>query len=251
MFPNWLNRVFDYNAKFQGPAKWTMTTLNDQGDRKVREFSKSDVATLTTRLVCSGCNTGWMSELESRAIPVLMPMIERSTVRAQSPSDTLVMATWATKTAMTLATALPAFQALRPPQEDCEIVRTQDRPPSLYGVYAAALQGPGPALSYAAASSYVTTYDDGHLCDLHTYTIQVGGLVLQVNRTLPPVPLFKGLEQVAVPTDREIPLFPPVKQLHWPPKDILDWDGLVEYTTRGISLPSGWEAQWENPGADF
>jgi hypothetical protein len=250
MFPRWLNKVFDYNARVQGAAKWTMATANPEG-RSVREFGQSDIATLTTGFVCEICNTGWMAELESQAIPVLTPFIERRAVSVGSPSDTLLMATWATKTAMTLLTAMTAFKAHWPTPDECEIVRTQDRPPSSYGVYAAALRGPGPALSYAAASSLVQTHDGGHLCDLHTYTIQLGGLVLQVNRTAPSVPLFKGLDQVAVATAREVPLFPPVKQAEWPPKEVLDWDGYIEYTTRGISLPSGWAVQWENPGSDF
>lgn len=250
MFPRWLNRVFDYNAKAQGPATWTMANASFEG-RTVREFGKADVATLTTRLVCSACNTGWMSALESRAVPVLTPYIERQTFTVRSANDPLLIAAWATKTAMTLLTALTRFREHWPTLEECEMVRTQDRPPSDYGVFAAALRGPGPALSYAVASSFVESHDASHLCDLHTYTVQVGGLVLQVNRTVPSVPLFKGLDQVAIPTPREVPLFPPASRFEWPPKQVLDWDGYVAYTTRGISLPPGWAVQWEAPGADF
>jgi hypothetical protein len=244
VFPQWLNDVFGYNATDSGPATWRMTNAGVQ----VREFPKTDVATLVTRRVCHSCNTGWMARLESRAQPVLTPLIERQAVKSISASDAILIATWGVKTAMTLATAAATEVNHWFPAEDCAIVRSQDRPPSNYNIFAAALAGPGPAISYAAAvaSVDVSPPNEG---DLYTYTIEVGGLVLQSNRTTTARPKFPGLDRVAVRSADEIPVFPPVPTFDWPPSQILDWNGFVTYTTRGVPIHPDWKVEWQTPSA--
>ncbi len=242
VFLEWLNNVFGYDAKESGPATWRVTTAGVQ----VREFQKADVATLVTRRVCQPCNTGWMATLEERARPVLKPLIERHDVKGVSAPDAVLIATWGIKTAMTLATTAATEVAYWFPAEDCAIVRSQDRPPSNYNVFAAALAGPGPAISYAAAVACVdvSTPNEG---DVHTYTIQVGGIVLQSNRTTTAMPKFPGLDRIAAPSADEIPLFPPVPTFDWPPSQILDRKGFVTYTTRGVPLDPDWTVEWQTP----
>lgn len=130
--------------------------------------------------------------------------------------------------------------------EDCAIVRSQDRPPSNYNVFAAALAGPGPAISYATAvaSVDVSTPSEG---DAYTYTIQVGGLVLHSNRTRSAIPKFPGLDPIAARSAEEIPLFPPVPTFDWAPFQMLDRNGLVTYTTRGVPLHPDWKVEWQTP----
>ena len=62
------------------------------------------MATLVTRRVCHTCNTGWMAQLEDRARPILMPLIQRRRVTSVPGTDAILAATWGVKTAMTLAT---------------------------------------------------------------------------------------------------------------------------------------------------
>jgi hypothetical protein len=244
VFPEWLNDVFGYDAKESGPATWRMSNAGVQ----VREFQKPDVATLVTRRICHGCNTGWMAKLEDRARPILMPMIERRTLTSVSGADAILAATWGVKTAMTLATAAATEVDHWFPAGDCAIVCSQDRPPSNYNVFAASLAGPAPAISHAAAmaSVDVSTPNDG---GIYTYTIQVGGLVLQSNRTTTAIPKFPGLDRMAAPSADEIPLFPPVPTFDWPPLQILDWNGFVTYTTRGVPLHPDWTVEWQTPSA--
>jgi len=53
--------------------------------------------------VCSRCNSGWMSDLESRAKPLLVPLMEGDTVIVElSYQDRALLGRWAAKTAFLL-----------------------------------------------------------------------------------------------------------------------------------------------------
>jgi len=60
---------------------------------------QGSVFSVSPRVVCKACNSGWMSNLETRAIPALKPMVE---VRSLSltADDAALVATWAMKTAI-------------------------------------------------------------------------------------------------------------------------------------------------------
>jgi hypothetical protein len=53
----------------------------------------------TVRAVCANCNSGWMSQLEARAKPVLSPMIRGIALHLSADTQKLI-ATWALKTAI-------------------------------------------------------------------------------------------------------------------------------------------------------
>ncbi len=54
---------------------------------------------LTIRHACQECNTGWMSNLEEVAIPIVKPMIEGKKTRL-TLDETKILRAWATKTAL-------------------------------------------------------------------------------------------------------------------------------------------------------
>lgn len=56
---------------------------------------------IVVRDVCEECNTGWMHELEEAAEPVLTPML-RDEPRVLSATEQHTVATWATKTMLTM-----------------------------------------------------------------------------------------------------------------------------------------------------
>ena len=56
---------------------------------------------VVTRDVCEVCNNGWLEKLETEARPVLTPMI-RGTARVLSALEQFVVASWATKTMLTM-----------------------------------------------------------------------------------------------------------------------------------------------------
>jgi hypothetical protein len=86
--------------------------------------------------ICSPCNTGWMSDLENRAKPVLLPLInhERS-ILGLSDFECVIAARWAVKTAVILSYTSPLQRFL-----DASFLRAlEDNPttvPSSVGVFA-------------------------------------------------------------------------------------------------------------------
>src|SRR4051794_16250232 len=57
-------------------------------------------ATLTARVVCEECNSGWMSKLQDRAKPVLIPLINGKSASIGREAQG-VLASWATMLSMT------------------------------------------------------------------------------------------------------------------------------------------------------
>ncbi len=64
---------------------------------------------IRVRSVCGRCNNGWMSDMETRAKPVLEGLLDRSTLKL-GPREQSTIAEWATKCAM-------VFEALRGSEE--------------------------------------------------------------------------------------------------------------------------------------
>lgn len=56
---------------------------------------------VVTKDVCRVCNSGWMSDLEAQAQPILTPMV-LGEARVLNATDQHLLATWATKTALTM-----------------------------------------------------------------------------------------------------------------------------------------------------
>lgn len=54
-----------------------------------------------TRNVCEVCNSGWMSQLETQAQPILGPMLSEQP-RVLTAVDQAIVATWATKTMLAM-----------------------------------------------------------------------------------------------------------------------------------------------------
>lgn len=58
--------------------------------------------------VCEDCNNGWMSALETEAMPILKPLIDgKVSVLSISDAERTIIAKWATKTAYVISHAAP------------------------------------------------------------------------------------------------------------------------------------------------
>jgi hypothetical protein len=83
----------------------SLENLMDSGPVEENRWT-GDTFSQTVRDVCEPCNTGWMSDLESRAKPLLSgPITDRP--YSYSIPDQFVIAVWATKTVLVALRAIP------------------------------------------------------------------------------------------------------------------------------------------------
>jgi hypothetical protein len=87
---------------------------------------------LVARGVCEECNTGWMSQLEDDAKPLLRPMM-MGVVFWLSPEDQRVVRTWLIKTAMTMDLANPGDGAFFTQEERVCFWKTRFPHPEMRG----------------------------------------------------------------------------------------------------------------------
>jgi hypothetical protein len=94
--PQWMSKVVPGNGRF--------THLQIKPARTARRTPMIDIR---VRVVCSNCNSGWMSQLETSSMNVLSPMI-RGEVTTLSIDEQKTVAAWAVKTAIVLQATGPA-----------------------------------------------------------------------------------------------------------------------------------------------
>jgi len=130
-------------------------------------------------------------------------------------------------------------------QEQRAIVRTQDHPPGTVVGFIAAVEGPITPMGYWCAKVHLML-GTNPFRDFHFHTVQVGPLIVQILRMEPPPDDYGVMERIAIPSEVEVPfdfappIFLPTGNCTWPPAKVLDWDGLVNFTHRGLEMPSGW-----------
>jgi hypothetical protein len=95
------------NSKEHAWPEWVISLFRGHGDATIvaerdgeepREWRGIN-ASVKVRRVCHDCNTGWMSNLENEARPLLLPLIRGEHTTLSGPQRILV-ATWCLKTAM-------------------------------------------------------------------------------------------------------------------------------------------------------
>jgi len=96
VWPKWLGEAVV--SHFGSPGKWAVTNRVVTRGASERTAHKLDA---TVKRVCAGCNSGWMSQLESLARPLILPMLFRQHATVElAPDAQRTIATWAVKTAM-------------------------------------------------------------------------------------------------------------------------------------------------------
>jgi hypothetical protein len=122
--------------------------------------------------------------LEGRAKPILTPPIQDQASTLEINQQFTVLS-WAAKTSMTCEVSLSEnddnFTA-----DECSIVMQQDRPPALTQVFLAGVEGRIKPMQYAASKVRMEVKGED-VGKYHFHTIQVGALVLQVLRRVPPL----------------------------------------------------------------
>jgi hypothetical protein len=95
IYPDWL-------ISYLGIKKETMTQAIVDSQGKVVPHRKPVWDAFKSGFVCSSCNEGWMSALESEAKPTLIQLIEGNLIGKLSGEACHLVTAWAFKTAMTL-----------------------------------------------------------------------------------------------------------------------------------------------------
>ena len=90
------------------------------------------LSTHKVRVVCKSCNNGWMSRLESKTKPVLVPMLKnQETQLTQSYQETLAL--WITVKTIVGEYSEPDIAVT--PEIDRHLVKEQGRIPDYYAIY--------------------------------------------------------------------------------------------------------------------
>jgi hypothetical protein len=96
VYPIWFRKLFAERSG--GKARWVDTSRPDFQEPGLKFVEKLDVK---VKRVCEGCNNGWMSQLETKAKPILSPMIMGDNLPISlSGSDQKIVAAWAFKTTL-------------------------------------------------------------------------------------------------------------------------------------------------------
>jgi hypothetical protein len=248
LFPDWLNELFPVK-KGDPDVELARHIANESGVERTT-WGAREIASATTKQVCHNCNTGWMARLEGMARPLLTPLTQGHAGDLNAEQQ-IVIATWAVKTAMVCEATLSEM-ADNFTDDERSLLREQCRPPASVAVVIAAVEGQIAPMHYSAAKARMLV-GTAEAARFHVHTIQVGPLVLQVVRRVPPLPNFGTLESSSLPSEIEADwevattIFPPKAKCVWPPPRVLDWDGLMRLSKRGVEIPPEWELP--SPGA--
>lgn len=199
VIPAWLSDVLPGDGEFN--------FTRQQEDGSVSSWSTSAL-NLTVKRVCGPCNHGWMSQLESRAKPLLTPLIHGQAGTFGRHEQTL-MATWATKMAIVVEQTRSG-RPMIPTEYRRHVYERQEPPPGTH-VWMA---------RYGGARTVWFDRFDGNLDSsqksgrIHALTLSLGQLVLQLYSLLIDKP-----EEIVIEKATPLPELWP-NQLHravWPP----------------------------------
>jgi hypothetical protein len=107
--------VGEWSSRFADFDHRSIVQLCDrEGEtRDIREW-RARAYDRQARVVCASCNSGWMSDLETRVSPLLVP--DRLDGRLLSHDEQELLATWAMKTALVLNAAETPDRRVIPPK---------------------------------------------------------------------------------------------------------------------------------------
>ncbi len=104
IWPNWIARLW------ASEKDWSPGRVNYESGEHYEWKAKSMEA--VAKVVCKQCNEGWMHDLESRAAPILKPLIlNTAKPHDLSVRDLSILAAWGTLRSMVFAATLPEPEA--------------------------------------------------------------------------------------------------------------------------------------------
>lgn len=220
VIPQWVGRAYP-DAMF---------AHTDRQGRLIR----SKVIEITVDTVCRPCNHHWMSDLETRASPLLKRML-KGQQQGLTVEQQALLAQWATKTAMTLDQVYPPRERLWPPPV-CKELMDRELPPPGIGVRLGHYTGSGPFLKISPHDMYSVIPPKGTrpgAPDGHRTPIRIDHLILEVHRSNSGRLTMRigGTDQAVAASDILPTIWPTTKTTSWPPAYAFNdrtWESFVQ-----------------------
>ncbi len=218
-------------------ADWILQKINIQDEIR-RVVGKSapvwfrNVQNLRVKSVCTTCNNGWMSALESDSKPTIERLLTGSGIFRLHPAQQAIVARWAVKTAMVFETTAPPPPKSKGhfyPQDECEQLRLNSAIPPRTIVWLGQFSGVGlwesgthiwhnGEIGECATHGQVVTIVLDHLA-IQVFTVHV----LTKNSSVTP-----NIPQREAPCDWSqltVPIWPVAGSISWPPFRSFSADG--------------------------
>lgn len=184
----------------------------ENGEEAHREFTGFSLD-LKARFVCTRCNNGWMSDLETEAEPILSRLMSDEAADL-SPTDQAVIATWVTKTLLVVQFALPSTIADEMVEMRRELfARSEPLPGSRIWIARYGGDGRWPVVLHQHGLKFQSSKGDEEDFKLFDAVVAFGPLVF----------LFYGrFDLAALPmqtrgTTELRPIWPALADVRWPP----------------------------------
>ena len=172
-------------------------------------------ASLIVKHVCDSCNTGWMSQLETEAKPLMSPLM-RDLAVPFSPGDQATISTWAVKTAMVFEFIRPSTQDVFSSDAERKALWTTRLIPPRTMVWLGRYGGRTPLSVEGYDLS--TGLDVEHPVTGWTVTFSFGCLVVQILSARSEIELRLDVEPQPGPwANSTVQIWPTQRRVAWPP----------------------------------
>jgi hypothetical protein len=144
IFPDWMR---DFLPEFDGTTHLVNSRLLDRDtglpvseDRRIGMLNQAgDHRSRKLKVVCTECNGGWMSVLQAKAKPILIPLIQGEWKSGLSVQEQTTLAAWAAM--YTMVREFAADDMVAVPQEDRDYLRLKREAPPHWFVWIGPFEG--------------------------------------------------------------------------------------------------------------
>jgi len=225
VLPQWMRRLRPSNAQF---VEQRNIVIAGEPPAPIAEMppERSKVPTIKSYMVCHDCNGGWMSDLETRASPLLRSMLSGQP-RSIGAEEQAFLATWAVKTDMAWQTTPQSFRGT--PLADYRHLREHKLPPPNARVRVGRYVGtalPWAAHNSAHLGSNPERIDLEHDPEGHWAIMHIDKIVFEVFGSNDPTRL-PSLHKPELSGPVMLDLWPSDEPRRWPPQAIINDKGML------------------------